>query len=59
VEGARQAAVLGALHHAYGLTLGPASPIPVEKIVVSAELDPQETPSVQENAPPEGEADDQ
>jgi len=58
-EEAHQAAIIGALHKAYGLTLGPVAPTPVEKVAAPEAASSPANPAGEENASPEGEASDQ
>jgi len=58
VDDAQHAAHLDRLHAAYGLTLGPAVPVPVEKPASKVDLNaPAAAPAGKESASPDGEAD--
>jgi hypothetical protein len=58
VEKGKLAAHIDRLHAEFGLTMGPATPVPIDKPAPVVDLStPEAAPSADENASPEGEAD--
>lgn len=56
-EQAKFDAHIGRLHAEFGLTMGPSTPVPIDKPAPMVDLSvPDAAPSADENAPPEGEA---
>ena len=55
-EDERRATFLADLHQAFGLKLGPAMPVPEEKVAAPPSPAPAQAQEVQEDASPDGEA---